>query len=138
MIEEKKIEIDGKEFVISKLPATVAREILYKYTAAGKNILTSGDYAISEEVMLKLMSYVGIYIDGRLIQFTSEDVINNHIKSVKTLLIIEKEMAAYNYDFFTIEKISAFLKKWRGVAEEKGIEMLTVLSQKLSQAGKQH
>lgn len=137
MIEEKKVEIDGKEFVISKLPATVGREVLYKYTSAGKNILTDGSYAVSEEVMLKMMSYVGVYIDNRLVKFDTPDIINNHVKSAMTLLKIEKEMWSYNFDFFTPDKISAFFTKLNELTEHKTTEILTDLLGKLSQMVKQ-
>lgn len=137
MIDEKRVEIDSKEFVISKLPATVGREILFKYTSAGKNILSDGSYAVSEEVMLKLMSYVGVYIDNRLVEFKTADIINNHVKSAMTLLKIEKEMWSYNFDFFTPDKISAFFTKLNELAEHKTTEILTVLSDKLSQTAKQ-
>lgn len=137
MIEEKKVEIDGKEFVISKLPATVGREILYKYTSVGKNILTDGSYAVSEEVMLKMMSYVGVYIDNRLVKFDTPDIINNHVKSAMTLLKIEKEMWSYNFDFFTPDKISTFFTKLNALTERKTTEILTGLLDKLSQTAKQ-
>ena len=137
MIEEKKVEIDGKEFVISKLPATVGREILYKYTSAGKNILTDGSYAVSEEVMLKMMSYVGVYIDNRLVEFKTADIINNHVKSAMTLLKLEKEMWSYNFDFFTPDKISTFFTKLNDLMEHKTTEILTDLLGKLSQTAKQ-
>lgn len=137
MIDEKKVEIDGKEFVISKLPATVGREILYKYTSAGKNILTDGNYAVSEEVMLKLMSYAGIYIDNRLVEFKTADIINNHIKGAMTLLKLEKEMWSYNFDFFTPDKISTFFSKLSELTEHKTTEILTGLLDKLSQTAKQ-
>ena len=137
MIEEKKVEIDGKEFVISKLPATVGREILYKYTSAGKNILTDGSYAVSEEVMLKLMSYVGVYVDNRLVEFKTAEIINNHVKSAMTLLKLEKEMWSYNFDFFTPDKISTFFSKLNDLMEHKTTEILTDLLGKLSQTAKQ-
>lgn len=137
MIEEKRVEIDGKEFVVSKLPATVGREILFKYTSAGKNILTNGDYSVSEDVMLKLLSYAGVYVDNRLVEFKTADIINNHVKSAMTLLKLEKEMWSYNFDFFTPDKISTFFTKLNGLMEHKTTEILTGLLDKLSQTAKQ-
>ena len=137
MIEEKRVEIDGKEFVISKLPATVGREILFKYTSAGKNILTNGDYSVSEDVMLKLMSYAGVYVDNRLVEFKTADIINNHVKSAMTLLKLEKEMWSYNFDFFTPDKISTFFTKLNELTEQKTTAILTGLLDKLSQTAKQ-
>lgn len=138
MIEEKTVVVDGKEFVISKLPATVGREILYKYTSAGKNILTNGDYSVSEEVMLKMMSYVGIYVDNRLVEFKTAEVINNHVKNAMTLLKLEKEMWSYNFDFFTPDKISTFFSRLSELTEHKTTAILTGLLDKLSQTVKQH
>ena len=137
MIEEKRITIDGSEFVISKLPAIQGREVLFKYTAAGKNILTGGDYVVSEDIMKKLLSYAGVYVDGRLIELKTDELINNHVKSAMTLIKLEKEMMSYNFDFFTPEKISTFFQKLSESAEHKTIEMLTGLLGKLSQMEKQ-
>lgn len=131
MIEEKKITIDGREFVISKLPAVTGREILFKYTAGGKNILTGGDYQVSENVMKKLLSYTGVYIDGRLIELKSEELINNHVKSAITLLKLEKEMMSYNFDFFTPEKISTFFQKFSQLADKESMKILTALWERL-------
>ena len=137
MLEEKKITIDGKEFVISKLPAVTGREVLFKYTAGGKNILMGGDYQISEDIMKKLLSYVGVYIDGRLIELKTEELINNHVPSAMTLIKLEKEMMSYNFDFFTPEKISAFFQKFLQLADNESMKILTALWERLLNKGEQ-
>lgn len=138
MIDEKKITIDGKEFVISKLPAVVGREILFKYTAGGKNILMGGDYAVSEEVMKKLMSYIGVYVDGRLVELKTEELINNHVQSAMTLIKLEKEMMSYNFDFFTPEKISATFQKLSRLADKESMKILTALWEQLLHKDEPH
>lgn len=138
MIEEKKITIDGKEFIISKLPATVGREIVAKYAAGGKNILFGGDYEVSEKVMLKLMSYVAVSVEGRLIELKTEELINNHVKSAMTLIKLEKEMMSYNFDFFTPDTISDFLTRLTKLADKESMRILTDLLGKLLPMVKQH
>jgi hypothetical protein len=138
MIDEKKIMVDGKEFVISKLPAVTGREILFKYTAGGKNILMGGDYTVSEEVMKKLFSYIGVYVDGRLIELKSEELINNHVQSAMTLIKLEKEMMSYNFDFFTPEKISAFFQQFHQLADKESMKILTALWERLLNKDEQH
>ena len=131
MIDEKKITIDGKEFVISKLPAVTGREVLFKYGAGAKNIFTGGSYQVSEEIMEKLLSYAGVYVDGRLIELKSEELINNHVKSAVTLLKLEKEMMSYNFDFFTPEKISDFCQRFLQLADNESMKILTTLWERL-------
>lgn len=137
MIDEKKITIDGKEFVISKLPAVVGREVLFKYAASGKNILTNGDYSISEEVMKKILSYVGVNVDGRIIELKTEELINNHVQNAMTLIKLEREMISYNFDFFTQEKILAFCQKFLQLADKESMRILTALWERLLNKGEQ-
>lgn len=98
-IQPKEIKIGDQVFVISKMPATEAREVIYKYPKAvmGANL----DYETSEEVMYKVLSYVQVKTkDGRLIPLTDKMLINQHISSGKDLMTLEKEMLTYNFDFF--------------------------------------
>lgn len=136
MIEPKEIEVRGKTYIISKLPATVGREILFKYSTA--NLPKVGDYSESQATMLKMMKYVAVNIDGRELQLTTEEIVNNHVSSAESLIILEKEMMKYNYDFFTDGKASLFLEELRKQAGAKTTEMLTTFLGKLSQVVKQH
>lgn len=138
MIEEKRITIDGTEFVLSKLPAIQGREVLFKYTAGGKNILFGGDYEVSEDVMKKLLSYVGVYVDGRLIELKTDELINNHVKNAMTLIKLEKEMMSYNFDFFTPEKISTFFQRFSQLADKESMRILTDLWERLLHKDEQH
>lgn len=135
MIDEKEIEVRGKNYIISKLPATVAREVLFLYPTS--NLPKVGDYASSERVMLLLMSYVGVKINDALIPLKTKELVNNHVSDAETLLLLEKEMFKYNYDFFQSGNASTFLTQLEKRATSKGIEILTTLLERLSQAGKQ-
>lgn len=142
LIEPKEIIIDYEgeklKFNIGKFPATAGREIITKYPVA--NMPKIGDYAISEETMLKLMSYVErVYDDGRpqpIIPLTSKILVDNHIPSWEVLAKLEVEAINYNCTFFRNGKALDFLKKSMSLAEPKIIEMLTALSGQLSQAKK--
>lgn len=130
MLEPKDIEINGKQFVISKFPAVAGREILSKYPLS--NVPKLGDYKVSEEVMLKLMSYVGVRLDGRAEPqlLTTVTLINNHTQDWETLIKLEWAMLEYNCSFFQNGKSSDFLKKLGSLAQQKITEILTDLSAK--------
>lgn len=136
MIKEKEIEVRGRKFTISKLPATVGREVLFKYSTS--NMPKIGDYATSDYIMKKLLSYVAVNVDGRQIQLTTEDLINNHIPDAETLILLEKEMFKYNYSFFTDGKASGFLAMLAERVDTKTTEMLTLFLDKLLAMAKQH
>lgn len=136
MIQPKEISINGKKFIISKLPATVGREVLFLYPTS--NIPKVGDYKASQDIMLKLMSYVAVETaDGTQVELKTQALVDNHIPNAETLILLEKEMFSYNFDFFTNGNASNFLKALEKRATQKGIEMLTTLLERLSQAGKQ-
>lgn len=136
MIQPKEISINGKKFIISKLPATVGREVLFLYPTS--NIPKVGDYKASQDIMLKLMSYVAVETaNGTQVELKTQALVDNHIPNAETLILLEKEMFAYNFDFFTNGNASNFLKELEKRATQKGIEMLTTLLERLSQAGKQ-
>lgn len=136
MIEPKEIDIRGRKYIISKLPATVGREVLFKYPTS--NIPKIGDYAVSQEIMLKLMSYVAVPLeDGRQIELNTQALVDNHVPNAETLILLEKEMFMYNYDFFQNGTASAFLTALEKRATQKGSEILTTLLERLSAAAKQ-
>lgn len=136
MIDEKEININGKTYYISKLPATVGREVLYKYPTS--LIPKIADYAANNEIMLKLLSFVEVDNgQGGRIALKTEALINNHVKSATDLIQLEREMFTYNFVFFTNGTASTFLQKLETSAVAKGTEILTILLDKLSQAAKQ-
>ena len=139
LIEPKEIIItyEGEDlkFNISKFPATVGREIISKYPVA--NMPKLGDYAISQEVMLKLMRFVERVYPDRVQELSNEVLINNHVPSWEVLAQLEIRMIEYNCSFFKNGKAYDFLKKSMSLAQPKIIEMLTALSGRLLQAEKQ-
>lgn len=116
LIKPKEITItdmDGGEhnFVISRLPYPVAREVAAVYPVA--NMPKVGDYKASEAVMLKLMKHVAKQPeDSDMIRLSNMDLIANHIPDATVGLKLEAQMLAYNFDFFGQGGLSAFLKRF--------------------------
>lgn len=101
---------DGIEhpFVISRLPATVGREILAKYPVA--NVPKLGDYGTSTEAMLLMMKYVGIERDdGSVLKLSTQALIDNHVPDGEALIRLELEMLKYNTSFFGLAGNSDFV-----------------------------
>ena len=131
------IENDGEKYTfnISKFPATVGREIISKYPIS--NMPKLGDYAVSEETMLKLMKYVERVYPDRTQVLSNIDLVNNHVPNWEVLAQIEAKMIEYNCSFFRNGKGYDFLKKSTALAEQKIIKTLMDLSVNLLQAVKQ-
>lgn len=136
-LEPKEIEIDGFNFIISKIPAVDAREIVAKYTTS--NIPKVGEYDASEAVMLKMMTYVArVTPEGKHIRLLTKALVNNHVPNWEILTKIEWEMMRYNCSFFQNGKASDFLGSVMSLARSEVTQMLTNLLGKLLPAEKQH
>lgn len=93
-------DADGQahEYTISRLPATVGREVLAKYPVGIMS--KGGTYSVSEEAMLLLMTYVAKDIDGNLLRLKTKALIDNHVPDTECLVRLELEMIGYNTSFF--------------------------------------
>lgn len=108
MIEPKEIELNGKKFILSKIPVIPGRQIFTQYlpTAAPK----IGDYKANEELMLKLISYVAVKVtDTEQVRLSTVDVINSHVRDWEMLMRLEAAMIEYNCSFFRDGRASDFL-----------------------------
>lgn len=124
-----------KDFVISRLPATVAREVVAKYpTSALPKI---GEYKTSEETMLLLMKHVAVIVDGQELRLTTKDLVNNHVDDVVQLLRLEFAMLEENTGFFGSGGKSGFLDLLLKKVIQSAMPMLTPLLAQLSQADSQ-
>jgi len=109
MIEPIDKVIDGKTYVLTKIPAIEGREILTQYPISAAPKI--GDYKVNEALMYKLLSHVGVRIETfpAPLMLTDKNLINNHVANAITLMKLEKEMLDYNFGFFFREKASTFL-----------------------------
>lgn len=132
MLQPKTVSIkvlDGtaRDFVISKFPALLGREIVTQYipTAAPK----IGDYARNEDLLLKMMSCVAaIGSDGSEIRLVSRALIDNHVPDYEALMRIEAAMFEYNTSFFANGAASTFFAGIEERAREWITRTLTALS----------
>ena len=125
VIEVKDLDGDILEVTISRLPATIGREILASYPLSA--IPKISEYKSNEEVMLKMMQYVKI---GEL-TLINKNVIDNTIPDAQTLFKIEYEMLKYNTSFLgnaeNSNLISSLTDKVKGMS-------ISILKQVLQQS----
>lgn len=133
----KTLSGEEKTFVISKLPATVGREIITQYplTALPK----VGEYKLNESLMLKLMSYVGVCVEGREepLRLSTRALVDNHVPDWEALARLELHMMDYNTSFFASGKASTFFAGLGAKATRKITETLTGLLANSSPPAKQ-
>lgn len=135
LLQPKSIEINGKTFILSKFTATAGREIVSKYPLS--MVPKLGDYAVNEATMLKLMSFVGVDLDGRTQPLSNRALVDNHCVDWETLALIEKEMLEYNCSFLTSGLVSTFLQDLAQNIPQWISQMLTGLLAELSEQEKQ-
>lgn len=135
LLEPKRIEVNGCVFIISKMPCTVAQEVICKLPAGFIPML--GNFSQSEEMAFKMLSYCErVYTDGRLsVRLMTKELIDNHVPDFDTLIKLERECFELNYDFFAQGKLLDFLNKGLCHVESKLSGILTDLLDKLLQAG---
>lgn len=104
------IDSDREEhtFIISRLPATIGREILAKYPLS--NAPKISDYEVSKEAMLKMMAYVAVEKEGQEIYLKTSTLIDNHVPDGEALIRLELEMLKYNTSFFGKDGSPNFLQ----------------------------
>ena len=126
--------LDGTPYVLSKFPAIVGREILLQYPTSA--LPKVGDYATNEALMLKIMKYVGVTIDGRdePLMLSTPVLVDNHVKSTEQLLKLEWAMINYNFAFFSNGSLSGILERVAsqatGLLQKTLTDLLPVLQAK--------
>lgn len=141
VIEEREITISGingqeKRFYISKVPATIGREILAKYPISAMPKL--GEYQVNEDIMLKMINYTWVIIDeNKLIRLSNKALIDNHCTDWEMLAKLEMAMLEYNTSFFANGKISKVLNNYVEKIPELVTKILMDFSQQLQNQGKQ-
>jgi hypothetical protein len=128
--------IDEKTYILSKFPATKGREIVTQYVSTG--LPKIGDYKRNEELMLKLMSYVGVIMqNNQTMLLTNQELVDNHVPSWEALVKIEIAMMEYNCSFFQEGRALNFLESIAQRAPAWIIKTLTRLLRQLSATVKQ-
>lgn len=138
LLEPKLVEVNGYKFIISKMPCTIAQEVIVKLPTGFIPIINN--FSQSQDMVFKMLSYCErVYDDGRAnVPLISQEIINNHVPDFNTLIQLESVCLNYNFDFFENGKAWNFLEKGLCLAESKISGMLTDLLDKLLQAEKPH
>ena len=137
---ERDIELPGggtKKFILSKFPAVAGREIITQYpTSAAPKI---GNYALNEELMFKLLTYVAVPMpDGSQLRLSTRALVDNHVPDFETLMRIEFEMMKYNCSFFNNGKMSGFLELLTDKVSALILKTLTTFSESSSKNDSPH
>lgn len=137
LLEPKLVELNGCKFIISKMPCTVAQEVIVKLPAGFIPVINN--FAQSQDMAFKMLSYCErVYDDKANVPLISKELIDNHVPDFNTLIKLETACINYNYDFFENGKVWDFLTKGLCLAESRVSRILTDLLDKLLQAEKQH
>ncbi len=140
MIKPQEVTItdgDGVEriYVVSRMPATQGREVFTQYVSA--NIPKVGSYDVSQELMLKLMAFVGVVREGEApLMLTTKTLVDNHVPDWETLGKLELAMMEHKCSFFRNGKGLNFLKGFVLKAQSSLTETLTALLGQYLPAGK--
>lgn len=135
MLEEKEIDIEGKTFIISKMPALAGREICTQYPISATPKL--GDYKTNEAIMLKLMAFVAVPMENGIpLPLSNRALIDNHVPSWEVLLKLEWTMLEYNTSFFRDGRASTFFDDLAQKLPRWASKMLMGFSEQLSQKEK--
>lgn len=121
MLEPKELELtdsSGKTrvFFISKFPAIAGREIVTKYPLS--NIPKIGEYQQSEDIMIKLMSFVEVQVGDHRHALSTKALIDSHVGDWETLAKVEWAMLEYNCSFFPGGLNSGFFGSFSKTAGE--------------------
>jgi hypothetical protein len=140
LLQKKAVNIDGFDFLISKLPACQGISLIPKF---GFNSLPKmGELEQSISAVIEMMQYVAIATPTKSwLILSSKDLIDNQLASSEnpweTLSKVTMAMLEYNCSFFQKGRVSGFLDELMQTLPQKVTEILTGVLQRLSAAEKQ-
>jgi hypothetical protein len=135
--------VDGEEkehkFFLSKMPAVEGLEIMARYpvSLASSAIPKIGDWGVVQDLQDKIMKYVAVDINGRLMPLNTRALVDNHVGDWECLARLLKAEVEYNNSFFRKGTISNFLGEVFQTYLTKISEMLTTSSAPSSPTNKQ-
>ena len=130
------IDIDGVErkFIITRFPATVGMEILYRLPTSG--VPNIGDFEALKVVRDDIFKYIYVTTDGGDIALTTHALIDNHVGDAETAVKIMGAILTYNYSFLGKIVSGGFLEsvtaKIPAIASKLLIQFKDALSEKSS------
>ncbi len=109
LLEPKEIEVDGKKFIISKLPALAGYEIATQLALTA--VPKIGEFSQHKTMFIKMLGYVAVPISGMAepLQLSTEALIDNHTGNWETMVKVGYAIYEYNVSFLADGRISNFL-----------------------------
>lgn len=137
LLEPLEITINECKFIISKMPCTVAQEVLINLPQGLIPLLA--EFSKYEQYIFKMLSYCErVYDDKEAVPLISKTIIDNNIPDFDTLYKLEWECINYNYDFFKDGRALTFLNEGLSLVKSNLTEILTALSDKFSEQAERH
>ena len=115
MIRPREVQIDGKTFCVSKIPALYAIPIRNSITAILKDNGSLGIAMFGERLTRDLLQYCAYNDNGNWEPFITDKRINAAFEDDATLLRLTTERVKENFGFFLDGRLPSLL----GIAEEE-------------------
>ncbi|MHC5541181.1 hypothetical protein ACYOEI_23410 [Singulisphaera rosea] len=123
-------EAKERKFFLSKMPAIEGLEIMARYptSLASSAIPKIGDWGVVQDLQDKILKYVAVEINGKLMPLSTRALVDNHVGDWECLAKLLKAEVEYNNSFFRNGTISGFLGDVFQTYIRKISEMLTASS----------
>lgn len=133
LIEPKEVIVpDGngqpRKFHVSKMPAWDGLEIMARYPTSlvtATAVPKLADWETIKDLQFKILKYVAVEINGRLLPLSTQALIDNHAGDWECLARLIAEEVKYNNRFFRDGTISRFFAEAFQIALAKISETLT-------------
>jgi hypothetical protein len=133
LLEPKEVTVldgEGRErkFHVSKMPAWDGLEIMARYPASlitATAVPKLAEWEMIKDLQLKILKYVAVEINGRLLPLSTQALIDNHTGDWECLARLIAEEVKYNNRFFRNGTISHFFAEAFQIALAKISETLT-------------
>lgn len=131
-------DLDGEErvYTISRMDFISAREVITQWPVSA--LPKIGHYPTNNDLMLKLMGFVAVNINGTMTRLSTPTLVVNHVPDFETGAKIEAAMFDYNSSFFQKGTLSSFFADAVQKLMAKISETLTQSPESSSQPTKPH
>lgn len=99
-ISPKNVEIGGKKFIVSKIPAIQAQRIYGKIIGVVQEMGDIGITALPQDIVSELLKYTAIRLDDGDIPLDTVDKVNTHCTNLIDLIELQTVMVKENFGFF--------------------------------------
>ena len=123
------IEVNGRKFFISSIPATKAQRMLIAAFGAFKSFFSQGAGGIAAfpaELLTELNSYAGAYNDsGAQVQFVDDDITDMMVDNPMDLMEVQVALVEKNFGFFADGRLNRVVERLSRVLAPQQAEAAT-------------